>query len=228
MHLGGVVRLGDSERSGPPCLLTFDDGFAGNREVAERLLAPRGIKAVFFVCPGLIDLDPAARREAVAAALFEKPPPPAALPPDPVLMGWDDLAALAAAGHAIGSHALAHRRLTTLRGAALEDEIGAAASRLASRLGAAPEWFAYPFGDIDSIDATALAVVARHHSVCRSGVRGLNRPGANPFALFADNVDLESSFAWQLLVVAGGLDGRYLGRRERLLAMAATGASATA
>ena len=183
-------------------LLTFDDGFMGNRDVAERVLAPRGIKAAFFVNPGLIEGQP-----------------------DRTYMGWDDLMALAQEGHVIGSHGWSHTRLAGLRGADLEAEIARPGETLAARLGTPPEWFAYPFGDIDSIDAESLALIGRRYRICRSGVRGPNAPGAHRLAVLADHVDLGASFAWQRLTLAGGLDGRYGPARARLLGMARSAAS---
>lgn len=201
-------------------LLSFDDGFIGNREVAERVLAPRGIKAVFFVCPGLIDLPASRRREAVAAHVYEGSMAPKKLPPDPVLMGWDDLEALLRAGHAIGGHTLVHKRLAGLAPEMLEEQVGGSAEQLTSHLGVALAWFAYPFGDINSIDANALRAIGRHYRVCRSGVRGWNRPGGHRLALLADHLDLMASVAWQDLVVAGGLDMAYVQARARLLRLA--------
>lgn len=203
-------------------LVTFDDGFESNRVVAETVLAPRGIRAVFFVCPGLIELAPAARREAVARCVHEGRVDPAALPTGKVLMDWDDLASLVHAGHTVGAHTLTHRRLAAARDAQLEDEVGGAAERIASRLGVPADWFAWPFGDVGSIDAAALAVIARHCRVCRSGIRGLNAPGGHRLAVFADHVDLDATPAWQRLVIAGGLDGRYRAARRRLAEMIAT------
>jgi peptidoglycan/xylan/chitin deacetylase (PgdA/CDA1 family) len=187
-----------ARREGPPRLvLNFDDGFKGNRDVAERLLAPRGIKAIFFVNPGRIEADR-----------------------DRTYMDWDDLAALVAAGHVIGSHGWSHRRLVGLKGGDLEEQIVRPQEAIGARLGVRSAWFAYPFGDIDSIDLEALAQVGRHYRVCRSGVRGVNAPGAHRLALLSDHLDLDANFAWQRLTAAGGLDGRYARARERLLDMA--------
>jgi peptidoglycan/xylan/chitin deacetylase (PgdA/CDA1 family) len=180
-------------------VLNFDDGLKGNRDVAERLLAPRGIKATFFISPALVGQDG--------------------------YMGWDDLAALAESGHVIGAHGMSHRRLAGLNGTDLETEVVRPGEAISAKLGQAPEWFAFPFGDIDSIDAAALALIGRHYRLCRSGVRGPNVPGTHRLAVLADHVDLESSFAWQRLTVAGGLDGRYAQARERLRRWAAEAAN---
>jgi peptidoglycan/xylan/chitin deacetylase (PgdA/CDA1 family) len=180
-------------------VLNFDDGFKGNRDVAERLLAPRDIKASFFVSPALVGRDG--------------------------YMGWNDLGALAKSGHVIGAHGMSHRRLAGLRGNDLESEVVQPSAAIAAELGQPPEWFAFPFGDIDSIDAAALTLIGRHYRLCRSGVRGPNVPGTHRLAVLADHVDLNASFAWQRLTVAGGLDGRYAQARERLRRWAAEAAN---
>ena len=38
-------------------LLSFDDGFSSNRRVAEKILNPLGIKAIFFVVSNFIELS---------------------------------------------------------------------------------------------------------------------------------------------------------------------------
>lgn len=203
-----------------PCLLSFDDGFASNLDLARGVLDRHGVKALFFVCPGLIDLAPGERPAAIARTIFGGSLAPEDLAAGQRLMGWDELAELRDAGHGIGAHTLMHRRLAGLAENDLEQEITDSGRRIEQRLGAAPDWFAYPFGNIDAIDARALAIVSRHYRFCRSGVRGANFPGGDPLALCADHLDLERPPAWLHLAIEGGLDGRYADARARLNAMA--------
>ncbi|KIL97817.1 polysaccharide deacetylase family protein [Paramagnetospirillum magnetotacticum MS-1] len=207
---GGPVPPGPS-----PVLLSFDDGFASNLDVAETILAPLGIKALFFVCPGLIGLEPEARAAAATANILRGQRPA----PEP-LLGWDGIERLAALGHTMGSHTSHHLRLTTLSPDQRAEEIGGAARLLTERLGKIPDWFAYTFGDIDSIDAASLAEIGRHHRYCRSGVRGPNSKATPPLALRGDNIDLGTGEAWRGLAVEGGLDVLYRKQRRILDAMA--------
>ena len=74
-------------------------------------------------------------------------------------------------------------RFLRLKGAPsdrIETEIAQAADVLRTRLGAAARWFAFPFGDIGSIDAPALRIAGRYHELCRSGVRGPNGFAGQP------------------------------------------------
>jgi peptidoglycan/xylan/chitin deacetylase (PgdA/CDA1 family) len=201
----------------PPLLVSFDDGFRSNRVVAERILDPLGVRALFFVCPGLLDLRGAAQAEAVSRTVLRGQRPA----PEP-LMGWDDLESLSGAGHVIGNHTLTHPRLAGLAPDALAAEVGGGARILRRRFGRC-DWFAFPFGDIDSIDAAALTEIGRHHRFCRSGVRGANRAATPPLGLRADHLDLGASPAWQRLVVEGGLDLRYVTARRRLDAASQSG-----
>jgi len=98
--------------------------------------------------------------------------------------------------------------------------VSGAAALLADKLGGRPDWFAFPFGDIASISAEALAIIGRHHRYCRSGVRGAIRPLPHRLAIPADQIDLAAPWAYQQLVAEGGLDARYRAARSRLAAMA--------
>lgn len=221
-RLSGAFETSPPSKAGRlPCLLSFDDGFASNLELARTVLDRHGVKALFFVCPGLIDLPPEERSAAVARNIFEGRLAPTDLAAGQRLMVWEELAELRDAGHEIGAHTLMHRRLVGLTGNDLEQGIIQSGERIKERLGADVDWFAYPFGDIAAIDARALAIVCRHYRFCRSGVRGANFAGGDPLAVFADHLDFERPLAWLQLAIEGGLDGRYADARTRLNAMAA-------
>ena len=202
-------------RGRPPCLFSFDDGFASNADIARDILAPAGIAALFFVCPGLIDLAPGDQAAAVAG-IFDGRIGPTDLDRRLRPMTWEEIAALAGAGHTIGAHSMSHRRLTHLRGEDLAHEILDSGARIEARLGLPVPWFAYPFGDIDSIDDAAMRIIAGRYRYCRSGVRGANGRTIHPLALRGDHVDLTVPPAWRQLTLEGGLDGRYRAARRRL------------
>ncbi len=211
-RIDGKGLAGDASAR-PPVLISFDDGFASNGHVAREIMAPRGIRAVFFVCPALIDLTGDAQEEAVLRQVFRGHRPVRAIEP---MLSWNAIRGLATDGHVIGAHGMNHIRLAGLDTVVLEEEVAGAHRALKDRLGRAPDWFAYPFGDVDAIDAAALATIGKHFRYCRSGVRGANVPGSNPLALRADNIDLDASPAWQHLAADGALDFRYQAPRARL------------
>ncbi len=216
-RLGGAAP--DDGRA--PVLLTFDDGFRSNGRVAAALLGPAGIKALLFVCPGLIDLGGPARRAAIAAGIFRGRVGPEAVDAELDLLEWDDLGRLAAAGHEIGCHSFGHACLAGLPAAELERQVTGARRRLEAALGRVPDWFATPFGDRASIDAQALAAIGRQFRFCRSGIRGLAHAGTPPLALPAESVDLAAGAGWRLLAAEGGLAPLYRRQRNDLAALAA-------
>jgi len=199
-----------------PCLLSFDDGFQSNFTLAETVLAEHHIKALFFVCPGLMDLAPGDQATAVNAQILSGVPGD---PPPPGLMTWPELARLGDMGHVIGAHSMTHRRLSSLAGRELTAEVVESGARIARELGRPVDWFAYPFGDAAAIGSEGLAAIAQHYRFCRSGVRGINRPGMNPTGLYADHLDLTAAPAWQHLVLEGGLDFHYGAARLTLAAL---------
>ncbi|MDD9877254.1 MAG: polysaccharide deacetylase family protein [Magnetovibrio sp.] len=204
-----------------PCLLSFDDGFVSNHRLAARILAPRGLTGLFFVCPGLVDLAGDAQRQAIAARVFNGRRQAGDLADDERMMSWPEIEDLRAQGHTVGCHGLSHRRLSELDGGELEEEIGGGADLLATRLGGTTPWYAFSFGDVGSVSPKALAMIGERFRFCRSGVRGLNTPATPPGALLAEQIDLSAPPAYQNLVAEGGLDFRYGAARARLSAMAA-------
>jgi hypothetical protein len=79
-----------------------------------------------------------------------------------------------------------------------------------------PKWFAYPFGNIESINAEALMIASRHHAYCRSGVRGVNDVATHRLGLLAEHIDLSAPESFQHAAVEGALDFRYRAARTRL------------
>ncbi|MBF0093619.1 MAG: polysaccharide deacetylase family protein [Alphaproteobacteria bacterium] len=205
-----------------PTLVTFDDGFRSNLEAALEILPRHGVRAVFFVCPGLMDVPGEEQAAAVARHMFREAKSVFDLPPAPVLMSWEEVARLAALGHAVGSHGLTHRDLARLGGEDLEREIVGAGDHISARLGRPVDWFAYPFGDIGSVSVEAMEVISRRYRACRSGIRGRNGSGTDPLALLAQQVDLTAPEDYRSLALEGGLDFRYREARGRLNAIAAT------
>jgi peptidoglycan/xylan/chitin deacetylase (PgdA/CDA1 family) len=201
---------------GERVLVTFDDGFVSNLDVAKEILPIYGIRAVFFVCPGLIDLDPALQNKGVGKFIFRGKPPK----PVPRLMGWGHLEELGLMGHTLGAHSLTHRSLASLSGAELEKEIIESGERIKLTLARPVTWFAWPFGDISTVSPEALETAERRYRFCRSGVRGLNHATSYPGHLFAGPVDLDAPFAYQLLALEGGLDPAHAKPRRKLDAMA--------
>ncbi|MEQ8195215.1 MAG: polysaccharide deacetylase family protein [Rhodospirillales bacterium] len=203
-----------------PYLLTFDDGYVTHDDLARTVLAHHGISAIFFVCPGLIDLPADEQPAAIAHHIYADTITIADVARRKLsLMSWEAVTALRKMGHTIGAHTLTHASLAALHGDALRQEVKGSRDRIAEATGEIPLWFASPYGEIDTIDRDALAVVGEHFRFCRSGVRGLNTPDTHRLGLLGESIDLSAGRAWQKLEITGALDFRYRTARRRLSAM---------
>jgi peptidoglycan/xylan/chitin deacetylase (PgdA/CDA1 family) len=197
--------------------LTFDDGFASNRVVAEQVLRPMRIQAAFFVVTDFIGLeDPAAIRKFIATRIVPGSDPDA-VPAAQRNMSSADLAALLEQGHIVGAHTATHARLSTLRTPAdLEREIVGGADALSRLLGAPVDHFAWPFGDMASMSAEAMAVCARRFSFVYSGLRGDNSALGSRHAVRRDAVTPRDSDGLLGAWTEGLADRRYASSRAQL------------
>ena len=168
-------------------LITFDDGLISNRIVAEKVLNPLGIKAIFFVVTDFIDIKnvddahqfiadnivPKAKKEEIPIHWYN--------------MQWKDLSALIEQGHTIGSHTKKHTRLSGCNNKdELIEELVISAQYIESKLGKKVEHFAYTFGNIESFSNAAMEVAKSQFSFIYSGVRGNNINNVSPLAIRRD------------------------------------------
>lgn len=214
LRLTGEMGVSNERRI--PCLLTFDDGFESNVRLARDILSKRRLTAIFFVCPELIDLPLEKHRGAILRYIYEGFVSEAHVPESAKFMSWEDARELVRLGHKVGSHTLTHSRLSSLNGEDQRREIVDSADRLEKMLGVPIEWFAFPFGDLPSIDANSVRVAQQRYRFCCSGLRGLNSNMTSPVELLREAVDLSSPVELQHLVVAGGMDFRHRAKVKKL------------
>lgn len=136
-------------------VITFDDGYADNCSAALPVLTRYGAPATVFVITGKMD--------------------------EPGYLTWPQAAAMMRRGVSIGGHTVAHHNLTKLPPSEMREEIAAPRRIIAARLGAEPAFMAYPYGKYDQL-VEAQVRAAGYAGAC-SGRPGVNRPGADLFAL---------------------------------------------
>jgi peptidoglycan/xylan/chitin deacetylase (PgdA/CDA1 family) len=216
---------GEEPVIGENILVTFDDGFISNRVVAEKILNPMGIKAVFFVVSDFVEIkDRDEAHQFVANHIF-----PGAIKEDIPQgwynMQWSDLEALLEQGHTIGGHTKRHTRLSDgVPKEELIEELITSAIYVEKNLGNQVEHFAYTFGDIDSFCQDALSVASSKFKYIYSGVRGDNVESVSPLAIRRDMASsLDASYETALFknnlldaFLAGAADFHYKEPRKRL------------
>jgi peptidoglycan/xylan/chitin deacetylase (PgdA/CDA1 family) len=125
-------------------VLTIDDGYRDNLEIARPILRRHGFPATLFAVSGTLG----------HGNLWDRGGELAGRP----MLSAVELRELAHDGVAIGGHTRSHPSLPKLGDAALSDELGGARSELERELGRPVNAFSYPFGHHD--DAVVCAVRA--------------------------------------------------------------------
>jgi peptidoglycan/xylan/chitin deacetylase (PgdA/CDA1 family) len=192
--------------------ITFDDGYANNYHEAAPLLAKYGLSATFFITTGFIDgthwpwwaavrqhavrtLAPTAQR----SFIFERE---AALKnqsvsarmadfsyefePEPFwdFMNWEQVRALAQAGHEIGAHTVSHISLGHEEAATIRAEIADSMERLRTEVGTVSPVFAYPYGQPEHWgEGTDEHLRHQGYIGAVTTVSRLNPMGTDPFRL---------------------------------------------
>jgi peptidoglycan/xylan/chitin deacetylase (PgdA/CDA1 family) len=117
--------LSHGSEAGAGALVTFDDGELSQMEIAAPLLLEFGIKATYFITPGLIGT---ARK----------------------FLGWEQLRQLQAEGHSVQSHGWSHKFLTGCDDHDLKHELKMSRQTLEDRLGNRVEEISIPGGRWDA------------------------------------------------------------------------------
>ena len=131
--------------------LTFDDGYVDFLDHAVPVLARHGMTATVYVVAGRLgganEWDGGPRLD---------------------LVGADQVRAVAAAGHEVGSHTLTHCRLPGASPATLAAEVGDSKRVLEDVLQSQVAGFCYPWGDFDAAAADAARAAGYDHA-CVTG-----------------------------------------------------------
>ena len=206
-----TILSGEAPLTSDSLLLTFDDGFKSNRVIAERILNPMGIQALFFIVPNFASMD---SRDNARHFISKQIYPNLAvsdLPEHWINMSWNDIQYLLDQGHTIGSHTLNHARLSQIKNYNdLEYEINQSVILLEKHLGIQVEHFAYTFGDIASFSQEALLIASNRFRFVYSGLRGSNPlDNVTPIAIRRDSLSPSDPFFLVGSFLEGAADFHY-------------------
>jgi peptidoglycan/xylan/chitin deacetylase (PgdA/CDA1 family) len=136
----------------PACLLTFDDGYADVFDHALPIMERRGWRAIMFVSADLVGQ---VEQHPVRGPLQH--------------MTWEQLEELTRRGHIVASHGSAHIAYSRLPGDGAQADLDNARRALQRRWPGAPDWFAYPFGELPESEL-------RLPSLCFGSIKAAARP----------------------------------------------------
>ena len=153
-------------------LLTFDDGYRSNYEIALPLLQTFNYPAVIFIPTDFIG-----SYNAFDADIFYEPAEP--------ICTWNELRELEKYGFSVQSHGMSHRKLSTLTIKQQQLEISGSKKILEDNLHKEIEFFSFPYGDNGSnpMNTEMMLQHAGYKAACLYGGNSFEMAGANPFAL---------------------------------------------
>jgi glycosyltransferase involved in cell wall biosynthesis/peptidoglycan/xylan/chitin deacetylase (PgdA/CDA1 family) len=158
--------------------ITFDDGFRLLMHDCFEVLEKHGIKAGFYVPAAFIGSTFRTR----SSEEFSRRSHYYNYPLEP--MSPEDLKALAASGHEIGSHGLFHTNVCALVPERAKREFIASRRMIADWTGIEPKGFAYPYGGIsNSVGNPAALLMKAGFSYGLTLSRGIVQASSNPFLI---------------------------------------------
>ena len=179
--------------------LTFDDGIRSVFDQALPILRDHAVPAHLFLTTGSVGKTNRWPSQPVSTPRFE-------------MLRWPEIEALHKAGVHIESHTETHRDLRRLTDAEIAGECDNVDAAIVRRFGMPPQYFAYPYGAVDS--RVASQVRGRYRASVTTQMRPLQHtddlamlPRIDAYYLRSEAVlrNLTSASTQAYLAVRGGL-----------------------
>jgi peptidoglycan/xylan/chitin deacetylase (PgdA/CDA1 family) len=181
---------GKADTGKPKVLITFDDGIKNNIHAAK-ILAKRGIKALFLILPGFVDCPENKQhdyfitniRPIINTAIDH-------LPEDTTALSWQELQQILAMGHSLGSHSYTHTLVTgKFSREELENEIIASKKRIIVMAGTAVNSFCGPNNSLLSCGKMEMQLIKQEYRYFLSTFPGSNAENKDPLFVKRSNVE---------------------------------------
>lgn len=204
-----IMNYGD-KTIGNKYIITFDDGYKSSYNIANEILNPLGIKALFFIPTGFIDAGTMTVEYIIEninrgnkssfTSINEQSP-----------MTWDEILELINDGHTIGAHTISHPKMSNVTDPkSLEEEIIRSGSIIEGKTGVKVNDFAYPFGDITSMSRSSARIAKNKYNYVYTGIRGKNCSKPTNKLIKRQDINTNNGLCYNLMVCYGGLDIFYI------------------
>jgi peptidoglycan/xylan/chitin deacetylase (PgdA/CDA1 family) len=166
-----LVRLHSQPFSGKEVVITFDDGYLDNYELAAPALAELHLPACFYLTAGFIGTDRQFPWDTMRGRRT-------------VMMTWGQARELQRMGFEIGCHTWNHPDLGIESIASAPRELNDAKAKLEDEIGTPVLHFAYPFGGVANIRPDWVDAIRGSGFASNAGCHGGKvRLGSDPFHL---------------------------------------------
>ena len=168
--IAGIIQPGILGKKN--VLISFDDGYRSNLEIALPLLQKFNYPAVIFIPTDFIG-----SYNAFDADIYYEPVEP--------ICTWDELREMEKNGISVQSHGLSHRKLSELSMKEQELEITRSKKIIEVNLGKQVELFSFAYGDqgYNPVNTEKILKSAGYKAACLYGGNAFEMEDANPFAL---------------------------------------------
>ena len=210
-----ILKKKDISKGKRKIILTFDDAFKSNLLVAEKILKPRNIKALFFITFGFVGLKGNKAIEFVKKNYYpsgyEKK-----FDENLDALNLNDITSLILEGHRIGAHTKNHPDFKNLSYKDLENEIILSTNEFEYKIGNPINCFAYPFGSPRFITKESLYLVKERFDLAFTNIRGGLYENPNKYLLFRQNISPGCPL-WKIkAIINGQLDLAHYKKRSIL------------
>jgi len=200
--------------SKPTLLITFDDGFRNNLKILS-ILDDYSISALFFICPGLVELE---SRNLLFSFFSKKQFRIKSNYEEIKLLNWDDLRFIQSKGHSIGNHSSFHYQVNRLLIRELQEDVSLSKNLLLKNLefNKSFDSFSYPFGGVNHINLSSLKYLSKSFKYVFSGIRGNNNCSSSKI-IFRDAVSLDDKIEITESFMKGCFDLYYIIKSIKLI-----------
>jgi peptidoglycan/xylan/chitin deacetylase (PgdA/CDA1 family) len=209
---------------GEELLVTFDDGLRSAYEAAIQVLAPLGIKAMFFIPTAILELrsTEAMRRFSAERVHFGRRDPSRLLSHEYLFVGKEELVELHTQGHMILPHTHSHARCSEIRSRSVAERELQEPKRIVERLVGEPaDGFALPVGTERDVGRYSFAYLRDVYRLCFTALAGTNGAASDRFLIRRDSIHPWFSLEHAANIVDGLYDPWYgaKARRQRRRAL---------